>query len=130
MAPIPVLVVGEPFRPVIPVFRLLLVSVLLRTFPTLMNPQWIGRGLFRQSAAVALLVGLTSVIGDVLLIPRFGVIGAAAGSIAGGAVCLAFSVGLAYRIETRPRRPSASDAAIAPSLAAGGAAATVPSAPV
>jgi O-antigen/teichoic acid export membrane protein len=130
MAPIPVLVVGEPFRPVIPVFRLLLVSVLLRTFPTLMNPQWIGRGLFGQSAAVALLVGLTSVVGDVLLIPRYGVIGAAVASIAGGAVCLAFSVALAYRIETRPAAPAAGTGAGGPSLPIAGPAATVPTAQV
>lgn len=70
-------VVGEDFRPAVPVFQLLLVAVVGQTFSTVMAPQWIGRGLFWQVSAASLATGVVTVVACLYLVPRHGMIGAA-----------------------------------------------------
>ena len=71
-----VLVAGEPFRPAIEPFQLMLLGVVGMSFSTLMSPQWIGRGYFWQTAVLTLLVGIVNFMAGLWLIPLHGINGA------------------------------------------------------
>ena len=69
-------VAGDDFGPAVPVFRLLVVSVVAMTFTNLMASQWIGRGFFKRASGLTLLVGGLNIVGNRLLIPVYGIEGA------------------------------------------------------
>lgn len=75
-------VVGNDFRPAVPVFQLLLLAIVGQTFSAVMAPQWIGRGLFWQVSAASLATGLATVAASLYLVPRHGMIGAAWATVA------------------------------------------------
>ena len=72
---IPILA-GKHFNPAVRVFRLLLPSVLGMSLAQLMAPQWIGRGAFLATTTVTIITALFNVIANILLVPRYGLIGA------------------------------------------------------
>jgi O-antigen/teichoic acid export membrane protein len=72
---VPILV-GKNFEPSIRIFRLLLPCVLGMSAAQLMTPQWIGRGVFIPNTILTFGVAIVNVIINVMMIPRFGVMGA------------------------------------------------------
>jgi len=87
----PVLVpflLGEDFRPAVPVLQLMTLALVGQTFSTVMAPQWIGRGLFVQASAITLAVGILNLGACLALIPRYGMEGAAAAAVGVYAVSL------------------------------------------
>jgi len=71
------LVFGAPFMPAIPIVRIVMLSVVGSTMSMVMSSQWIARGLFLQAALLTLTVGALAVLGNYLVVPRFGMYGAA-----------------------------------------------------
>jgi O-antigen/teichoic acid export membrane protein len=103
-APLAVRVLGgAAFAPAVPIFRILLLSMLGMTVSAVMGSQWIARGLFAQVSAIAVTLAVISVAGNWLVVPAFGIGGAAWLTV--GVYMLAFLVngGLAVRIDRRIR---------------------------
>lgn len=71
------LIAGKDFYPSVPVFRLLLLSVVGVSLSYGMSNQWLGRGLFLQTSVLTLAFGVANVLLNVALIPRYGMMGAA-----------------------------------------------------
>lgn len=71
------IVAGAKFSPSIAVFRWLMPAVLGMAFSIVMTPQWIGRGFFWQASFVTIAVGIVSVAANFLLVPHYGIKGAA-----------------------------------------------------
>lgn len=103
------LVMGDAFEPAVPVFRLLLLALIGQTFSVLMAPQWIGRGLFVQASALSLGVGLSNLGANLVLIPRYGMYGAAYATIGTYGIGVFCNILLALWIERKVRRDAAED---------------------
>lgn len=71
------LLFGSAFQPTVPLFRILLLTVVGQTFAQVMASQWIGRGLFLLSAGLTLLIGGFTMVANYYAIPAFGGRGAA-----------------------------------------------------
>jgi O-antigen/teichoic acid export membrane protein len=67
---------GEKFLPVVDPFKWMLLGVIGMTFSTVMAPQWIGRGYFWQAAILTILIGLISLIANLIFIPKYAMQGA------------------------------------------------------
>jgi O-antigen/teichoic acid export membrane protein len=76
------LVAGRKFAESVPVFRRLLPALPGMAFTTFTANQWIGRGLFLQAGLATLATGLLNVALNYLLIPRYGMMGAVAATLA------------------------------------------------
>lgn len=87
------LVAGHAFEPSVKVFQLLLLALIGMTLSIVMAPQWISRGLFWQTSAITLALGLLNVLGNIVLIPRYGMYAAAWTTI--GCYCISIVVTLA-----------------------------------
>ena len=70
-------VAGRSFAPSVPLFRLMLLAVPGLSIGYLMTPQWICRGYFWQAGGLTLLVAGANALGNWLLVPRYGALGAA-----------------------------------------------------
>ncbi|MBI5418325.1 oligosaccharide flippase family protein [Candidatus Poribacteria bacterium] len=70
-------VLGNKFIPAIKLFRTLLFSLFGSALATIMNPQWVGRGLFGIMSTITIALGIISVIMNLILVPKYGVYGAA-----------------------------------------------------
>jgi O-antigen/teichoic acid export membrane protein len=70
-------VAGSSFVPSVPLFRLMLLAVPGLSLGYLMAPQWICRGYFWQAGGLTLLVACANALGNWLLVPRYGALGAA-----------------------------------------------------
>ncbi len=68
---------GARFLPAVSVFRILLLTLIGMTLSTLMASQWIARGLFLQVGVVSVILGTLTVAGNYLVVPRYGIHGAA-----------------------------------------------------
>ena len=68
---------GDEFLPAVVPFRILLIAVLGMSISQLMASQWIARGLFWQTAAITLLSGTLNLLGNIAVIPRWGIVGVA-----------------------------------------------------
>lgn len=93
------LVLGDEFRPAVPIFQLLALAVVGQTCGMVMAPQWIGRGLFWQASLAAIAVGLLHVGVGVVLIPRYGMYGAAWAIVGVSGATVATSAVLGILIE-------------------------------
>src|SRR5206468_351681 len=71
------LLAGPGFAPSADIFRILLLAIVGTVFSAVMAPQWIGRGLFWQAAAITLACGFSSVALAFWLVPKHGMLGAA-----------------------------------------------------
>lgn len=100
LAPLAVsLVLGASFLPVVGVFRVLLLSVGGRAAGLLLAPQWIGRGLFWQASLATCLIGLFDVGLALILVPRFGMMGAAWASVGAYSIGALVNLVFAWRID-------------------------------
>lgn len=97
-------VVGAEFLPTVPIFRVLIFSVLGRALGFMMGPQWIGRGLFWQASFVTVAIGLLDVALALVLVPRVGVFGAAYASVTAYTIGAAVNGALGWHIGRRLRR--------------------------
>lgn len=78
IAPYAVLfIAGESFLPSVDLFRIMLPSVLGMSLSYFLGTQWLGRGLFWQTALLTLLFGAVNLILNLVYIPKFGVSAAA-----------------------------------------------------
>jgi O-antigen/teichoic acid export membrane protein len=77
LAPVVVpLVAGQAFAPSVPLFRMLLPTVLGISLALLMTPQWISRGLLRLNMALTCATGAAVVAASFWAIPHYGLDGA------------------------------------------------------
>jgi len=96
-------VVGKAFTRSVGVFQLLLVGLVGMTFTTMMGPQWIGRGLFWQASAVTLIGGFLNLIANCIVVPRYGMYGSVAATLATYAFSIMVNLGMALWVERTVR---------------------------
>jgi O-antigen/teichoic acid export membrane protein len=97
-------VLGERFREVVPVWRVLLLGVAPQTVAVLMAPQWVARGRFLEATALAVGVGLLTVACNAWLVPRAGILAAAWVTAASNLALLVANVAFAVHISRSVRR--------------------------
>jgi O-antigen/teichoic acid export membrane protein/glycosyltransferase involved in cell wall biosynthesis len=98
------LIFGAAFSPTIPLFRILLLSVLGMTVSIVMSSQWIARGLFLQAAALTLFAGAVTVLANFLVVPRWGATGAAWVTVGTYGISMIGNGMMAVWVESRWRR--------------------------
>ncbi|MDQ2891393.1 MAG: oligosaccharide flippase family protein [Gemmatimonadota bacterium] len=104
LAPIGIrLIAGTAFLPAVPLVRILLVSLVGMSMSLVMASQWVGRGLFRQMAALAIGIAVLSLVLDFSLIPRYGMYGALVSTLAVYTVAFIANGALALWVERRTR---------------------------
>jgi O-antigen/teichoic acid export membrane protein len=97
------IVAGSSFASSIPLFRLTLLAIPGLSIAYLMSPQWICRGFFWQASGLTVLVATVSALGNWILIPRFGAMGAAYGFVGVYLVSMLANGGIAGLCEWRWR---------------------------
>lgn len=70
-------VLGERFVPSVRIFQVLLLASLGITLTKGMSAQWIGRGMFAHLSVMTLIFGAVNLAANLLLVPRYGALGAA-----------------------------------------------------
>lgn len=95
---------GAPFRPAVPVFRILLLAMLGMGAAQFMTPQWISRGLFAQTSLVTLTAGCTNVVLNLIFIPRYGMFAAAWTTVLSFSISLVVQGLFAWRISATASR--------------------------
>lgn len=101
------LVAGQKFMPSVHIFHLLLFVLLGQTVSIIMASQWIGRGLFWHASAITLIVGILNVGANFLLIPSYGMYGAAWAAIGTYALTMAINLGMAVWVNQRVKSNAA-----------------------
>jgi O-antigen/teichoic acid export membrane protein len=72
-APIVVpLLAGRAFAPAVPIFRVMALSIFGMALAAVMAPQWVARGYFLRVSLLALFAAAVGIVGNYLLIPRYG----------------------------------------------------------
>ncbi|MGA8807491.1 MAG: oligosaccharide flippase family protein [Thermoanaerobaculia bacterium] len=97
------IVAGRDFLPAVPVFRILLISLIGMTVATLMGPQWIARGLFLQLSGIMMVFGVANVAASFLLTPRYGMYAPAWTSAITYSILGVIGVALAIRCDAEAR---------------------------
>jgi enterobacterial common antigen flippase len=95
------LVAGQRFAASVGLFRLLLLTVIGQTVSAVMAPQWIGRGLFLQASVVTITIGVLNVVASWVLVPEYGLYGAAWVAVGIHALIVLVNVAMAIRIDYR-----------------------------
>ena len=94
---------GRAFTPAVPVFRTMTLSIFGMALTTVMTPQWIARGYFLRATMVALSAAAVGVVGNYVLIPRYGMAAAAWMMVASYTIHFAGNGAFALWIERRAR---------------------------
>jgi O-antigen/teichoic acid export membrane protein len=97
------LLAGRAFEPAVPVFRIMALSIFGMSLTAIMAPQWIARGYFLRVALIALVAALVGVAGNYLLIPRYGMAGAAWVMVASYTIHFVTNAAFAVWIDRRAR---------------------------
>jgi O-antigen/teichoic acid export membrane protein/glycosyltransferase involved in cell wall biosynthesis len=97
---------GAAFSPSIALFRILLLSVVGMTVSIVVSSQWIARGLFLQIAALTLFAGVVTVIANFMVVPRWGMTGAAWVTVGTYGISVIGNGMMAVWVEGRWRRSS------------------------
>jgi antigen flippase len=95
------LLAGHAFEPAVPIFRVVLLSIFGMGLAAVMAPQWVARGYFLRVALLALVAALVGIIGNYLLIPRYGMVACAWVMVASYTIHFAGNAGFAVWIEQR-----------------------------
>jgi O-antigen/teichoic acid export membrane protein len=98
------LVFGDSFRSAVPVFQILVLGVVGQTFASVMGPQWIGRGLFWQSSALTITLGLCNLLACILLVNAYGMKGAAYSLLGVYAISIVGNGAMAVWVDRRVKR--------------------------
>ena len=93
------LLAGNEFTNSVPVFQLLLFTLIGKTFSSVMASQWIVRGLFVQASLLTLTIGVLNVTANFLLIPAYGIIGAVWATMGVSVVSIIANGGLAVKCQ-------------------------------
>jgi O-antigen/teichoic acid export membrane protein len=97
---------GASFAPAAPVLRILVFAVAGMTAASIMASQWIARGLFLQAGAITAAIGVLSVAGNLVAVPRFGILGAAWVCVATSILAIAVNATMALWVHRRWRYSS------------------------
>src|SRR4051794_34178104 len=97
------LIAGRAFAPAVPVFRTMTLSIFGMALTTVMTPQWIARGYFLRATMLALSAAAVGVVGNYVLIPRYGMAAAAWMMVASYTIHFAGNGAFALWIERRAR---------------------------
>lgn len=93
LAPLGVrLIAGPEFLPTVPLFRLLLPTVILSTVAVGTVSQWVARGLFSWLAIYGVIIGVITAAAMYLLVPRYGMYGAVWVSLGTSALALVLNL--------------------------------------
>ncbi len=103
-----ILVAGDKFMPAVEPFQWMLIGVVGMTFSMVMAPQWIGRGYFWQAAALTLIVGIINLAANYILIPKYGMMGAAYSYIGTYLFSIAGNGAMAVHCQYRHKKSSLS----------------------
>lgn len=98
------LIFGKPFATSVPLFRILLFAVVGMTMSTVMACQWISRGLFLHAALLTILVGGITVLANFLVVPRYGMVGAAWVTVGTYSISIVGNGIMALWVQSRWRR--------------------------
>jgi O-antigen/teichoic acid export membrane protein len=102
MAPYAIMVIaGEGFSPSIELFRIMLPSAFGMSLSYFMGSQWLGRGLFGQTALLTALLGGTNLILNMIFVPTFGVSAAAWSMTIVYSMMILTNLGMAAYVELR-----------------------------
>jgi O-antigen/teichoic acid export membrane protein len=108
------LIFGKAFLPSVGVYRILLLSAAGLTMSIVMNSQWIGRGLLLQAALITITIGVLTVIGNYLVVPRYGMTGAAWVTVSTYSVSALVNGAMAFFADARWRQTRQAVAVEAP----------------
>jgi O-antigen/teichoic acid export membrane protein len=98
------LLAGTEFLPAIEIFRWQLLGIVGSTLSIVMAPQWIARGYFWQASMLTLAVGAANFVGNLLLIPQFGMHGAVWSSLACSVLAIVGNGCIAMMCEAESRK--------------------------
>jgi O-antigen/teichoic acid export membrane protein len=102
IAPYAIMVIaGESFSPSIELFRIMLPSAFGMSLSYFMGTQWLGRGLFGQTAFLTALLGGMNLILNVIFVPTFGVSAAAWSMTTVYTMMILTNLGMAAYVELR-----------------------------
>lgn len=104
------LIAGNKFSESVSIFQLQLIAIPLMTFCTVVGPQWISRGLFWQASVSAILLALINLVGNRILIPKYGVFGAVWTSIIAYGVASIVNLGLFKYCDMKMKKALLNDA--------------------
>jgi len=108
---------GAAFAPAVPIFRILLLSMLGMTVSAVMGSQWISRGLFAQVSIIAVTLATIAVVANWLVVPTFGMYGAAWVTVGLYTLALFINGGLAVLISRRVNSGTAAPAVMSQDVA-------------
>jgi O-antigen/teichoic acid export membrane protein len=97
------LLAGRGFEPTVALFRILTLAIFGMSLGVVMAPQWVARGYFLQVTLLVMVPAAVAVIGNILLIPKYGMVAAAWMMVASYAIHLLGNLAFAWRIEARAR---------------------------
>ena len=95
------LAIGSGFGPTVPIFQIMTLNLIGMTFSAIMASQWIGRGLFWQSALITAAVGVLNLVANCLLVPRYGMYGSVWATVGTYLLSVAANVAMALWVERR-----------------------------
>lgn len=98
------LLFGDDFKSAVGVFQILVVGLLGQTFSSVMAPQWVGRGLFWQSSALTVALGVANVAACIPLVHAYGMKGAAYSLLGVYTVSIFGSLTMALWVSRRVKR--------------------------
>ncbi|HEX4382554.1 MAG TPA: oligosaccharide flippase family protein [Myxococcales bacterium] len=101
------LVLGAAYADAVPLFQILLLTLLPQTFAMAMAPQWVTRGLFWQSSAGMMLVAALNLFLARLWVPLHGATGAVWASVAAFALVGVINLGFVLWISRASTRATA-----------------------
>lgn len=97
------LLAGHAFQPAVAVFRIIELSIFGMALSAVMAPQWVVRGYFLRNALLALVAAAVGIVGNYLLIPRYGMFAGAWVMVASYSIHFAGNLGFALWIDRRAR---------------------------
>jgi O-antigen/teichoic acid export membrane protein len=99
VAPLLPVVLGNGFRPAVPIFRVLLLSLPGLVMATMIVPQWVARGHFAALAATSVTFGVMQLALLWIVVPRGGSLGAAWATVAVYGIAFLIQTGMAIYCE-------------------------------
>lgn len=101
------LLAGRAFQPAVPIFRVAALSIFGMGLSSVMAPQWVARGHFLGITMLAVVAATAGLIGNFILIPRYGMLAAAWVMAGSYAIHLVGHGAFAMWIDRRARSESA-----------------------
>lgn len=97
------LLAGRAFLPAVPIFRVVALSIFGMGLTAVMAPQWVARGYFLRVAALSVFAAVVGVVGNYVLIPRYGMAACAWVMVASYTIHFVGNAAFAVWIDRRAR---------------------------